>query len=724
MSQVNLAAILLAAMAATAATAQEQTSTAGNGEAAMLEEIVVTAQKREQNIQDVPIAITALQSDSLGALQMDSGAEIGRQIPNLNVSVLGNEDQPKFSLRGIAQSQFQLNASSSTGVFYDEVFVRASFLGGAQLYDMNRVEVLRGPQGTLFGKETVGGAVSFITQAPTFSNGGYVAAEYGDNNYLHVDAAANAVLVPDRLAVRFAGNFAKSDGFVENLFPGGRDKSSIDKKAFRGSLRFEDGDGFDATLRLFASRSSPDAVGAITYGFGPGGLNAFGADPRINPATGLRMSTHEGVYDRQGRIRVEGDGAYLTMNKDFGAATLTSITSYTDGYFLNEVDGDGTGAPLLHLDFIADVKEYSQDLRVTTNFDGAFNFITGLYYFHDDMDSIFRVYQFAGGFTADQTFYQARDSYAVYADGTYDVTPELSVYGGVRITKEQGKLDDFQSIVNIPGLGIPSTDLEYSEREPSGRLGIRYRITPEVMAYLQYARGYRSSAFNGGAVAFPGDLNIAKPEFLDAWEMGLKSTLWDRRMMLNLSAFHYSFTDQQFINSISLTETQLVNAGRSELNGLEVELSAQVTAQLRVNAGLGLLDATYKELTLSGLDLSGNQMIEAPKLSMNLSADYAIPVGTGEVLLHGDATYKSKQYYSAFNEDKFPESLAVADAFTEANARISYRWDNNRYEFGVWGKNLTDNDVATGAGTDQQTLTYFTTVPYPRRYGMDFRVQF
>lgn len=692
---------------------------------ATVAEIIVTAQKRAQSIQDVPIAMTALEGDALAGLQMDSGTEIARQTPNLNVSVLGNEDQPKFAIRGVSQSQFQLNASSPTGVFYDEVFVRSSFLGGAQLFDMERVEILRGPQGTLFGKETVGGAVSYITKAPVFGAGGYVAAELGDYDYYRLDGALNAEVIPGRLAVRLAANLASSDGFVENRFPGGRDKSNIDKVAVRGSLRYADDSGFDATLRLFHSRSSPDAVGAITYGFGPGGLNAFGADPRVDPNTGAALSARQGVYDRQGRIRVRGDGGYLTLNRDFGALTVTSISSYLDGHFLNEVDGDGTGAPLLHLDFIADVQEYSQDLRIATDLDGPFNFIAGLYYYRDELDSIFRILQFAGGFTADQTFNQVRDSYAAYADGAYEATDRLTIYGGIRLTKERGKLRDFQSVINIPGLGIPSTDLAYDESEPSGRIGARYRFSADLMAYAQYARGYRSSGFNGGAVAFPGDLNIVRPEFLDAWEAGVKSEFFNRRLMLSIAAFHYAFTDQQFINSISLTQTQLVNAGSSRLNGLEIELAARPTERLRINAGLGLLDSDYTELELSGLDLSGNRLLESPEVSFNLSGDYAAPVAdAGSLILHADLSYKSDQYFSAFNGDKFPESLQYADGFVEVNARVAYRDARQRFEIGLWGKNLTDNDVPTGAGTDQGTLTFFTTVPYPRRFGIDLSAKF
>lgn len=219
-----VSASIIATFAARSAAAQEQS--AADTAASDPNEIIVTAQKRAQSVQDVPIAITAVAGSSLGTLQMRSGTELARQTPNLSVSVLGNEDQPKFSVRGIAQSAFDLNASSPTGIFYDEVFVRASFLGGAQLFDMDRVEVLRGPQGTLFGKETVGGAVSYVTRAPQFDNSGFISGELGNYSYVGLQGAANTQLVEDRLALRVSFNTSDSDGFVKNLLPGGRDKSN------------------------------------------------------------------------------------------------------------------------------------------------------------------------------------------------------------------------------------------------------------------------------------------------------------------------------------------------------------------------------------------------------------------------------------------------------------------------------------------------------------------
>lgn len=694
-------------------------------ESSDINEIIVTAQKRAQSVQDVPIAITAVSGSSLGTLQMRSGTELARQTPNLSVSVLGNEDQPKFSVRGISQTAFDLNASSPTGIFYDEVFVRSSFLGGAQLFDMERVEVLRGPQGTLFGKETVGGAVSYITRAPEFNNSGYLSAELGNYSYIGLQGAANVQLVEDRLALRVSFNTSDSDGFVKNLLPGGRDKSNFNKVAIRTALKYQNDSGFDATLRYSFTRSSPEAVGTNVTGYLPGNTNAFGFDPRRDPTTGELLGAREGYYDRDGRIRVRGDGVSLTLNKELGNVTLTSISSYLKGYFLNEVDGDGSAANLLALDFEAKTKEYSQDLRLATQFDGPFNLIAGLYYFRDTLDNLFHVSQFDGGFDARQTYRQTRTSYAGYLDGTYEFSPTVSLYGGIRVTHDKAKMRDFTSVVNIPGLGIPSTDVDYTETQPSGRLGLRYKPSSDFMAFAQYARGYRSGGFNGGAVVFPGDLTTAKPEFLDAYEVGIKSRLFDRRVTLNLSAFHYQFKDQQFIDSISVINQALVNAGKSRINGIEAEISANITPQLRLSTGLGYLDAKYTRLVLNGIDLAGNRMIEAPKFSMSAAADYTVPLGAStELTLHGDMVHKSSQFFTAYNDDVFPFSLGHTPGFEEYNARIGVSFDDGKYEFGVWGKNLSDNKTLVGVGIETNTLLRFGTVPYPRRYGVDFQVKF
>lgn len=706
MNSVSGLAILLGAMLAPAVAMAQS-----DPQSTTLDEVVVTAQKREERLQDVPVSATVLGQAQLENLQIASGSDIARQTPNLRVSVLGNEDQPKFSMRGIATAEFNLNAVSSTGVFYDEVYIASSFLGGPQLFDMERVEVLRGPQGTLFGKNTTGGAVNFITRRPDFVSSGELNAQVGSNSYYHLDGAFGGPL-SENFAARLAFTASKSDGWQENANPAGEDLSSTNTGAARLSLRYRGDDGLDATLRLFTARSSPKAIGAINYGLGAGGTNAFGINPRVNPFNGQPFDSHQGAYDRSGDIEVEGDGAYLTVNKDLGALTLTSITSYLTGSFSNLVDGDGTIADLLHIDFLSDTSEFAQDLRLATNSDGPFNAIFGVYYFHDDIDvqTIYRL--FAGAAVLNQTYNQQRDSIAAYADGTWDISPEITLYGGLRWTRDEGEISDFTVVPAIPRQGA----VGYEDSDPTGRLGVRYRPTDDVMIYAQYARGYRSSAINGGALTNPADLNVAEPETLNSWEAGIKSTINDR-VRLNASVFTYDFKNQQFINVVGIGTQQLVNAGQSRITGLEVELTAAVTEDFQISAGLGLLDTEYETLVLQGVNLSGNELIEAPNLSANFAADYTVPLAGGELSLHADASYVGEQFYSAFNAAP-PFNNIQADSYWEGNARIAFAPANSRFEVSAWIKNIGDNDEMTGGQIDPTTGTVFTTVPYPRRYGV------
>ncbi|MDB5577825.1 MAG: TonB-dependent receptor [Bradyrhizobium sp.] len=683
-------------------------------------DIVVTAQKRAERLQDVPVSVTVLSGATLTSSRIDSGTEIARQTPNLRVSVLGDESQPKFALRGVSTPEFNLNAISPTGIFFDEVYVGASFLGGATTLDLERIEVLRGPQGTLFGKNTTAGAVNFISTAPTYRNEGMLSAGVGSYNYREFKGTGEAPLIDDKLTVRFAFNTAHSDGYIKNVNPAGNDLSNIDREAGRLTIGFkDDGSGFNGTLKLFLTQEDANAIGAINRGTGPGGTNAFGINPRVNPFTGAPLTKHQVATDRSGIIQVRGLGGYLTLNKDFGGVTLTSISSYIKGRFLNTVDGDGSIVNLLHIDFASRTRETSQDLRIATNGHGPFKLIAGLYYYHDDID-ISTVYTLFGGPpifpVLTQSYNQKRTSYAAYADATFDLGSFLTIYGGLRYTDDKGRLTNFQVDPIIP----VQTDRTYHDRQPTGRAGVRVKLGRDAMIYGQYARGYRSSAINGGALTNPADLNVAMPEKLDSYEVGLKTQFLDRRVTFNASAFYYDFSNQQFINVVGIGSQQLVNAGKSRITGLEVETSVRPFRGLQFSAGLGLLDAKYRALVLNGVNLSGNRMIEAPKLTLNLAGDYSIPVGAkGAISFHVDSTHASSQYFSATNSSDF-----LIPGFWDVGARIAFREPSGRFEFSVYAKNLTDNQVDSGVQIDPSTMTRFATVPYPRRYGVDITARF
>lgn len=680
--------------------------------------VVVTAQKREQRLQDVPVSVSVMNAQSLANAKIDTGTEVARLVPNLRVSSLGDESQPKFSLRGISTSEFNLNAISPTGAFFDEVYIGAQYLGGAQIFDTERVEVLRGPQGTLFGKNTTAGAVNFISRRPRYKEEAELTLGAGSYGYKEAKGVVEVPLIENRLSARFAFTAARSDGYVRNVNPAGHDLSNIDRKAARLTLGYKDGDGLNGTLRLFAVNNNPDAIGAVNTGLAANGLNAYGKDPRINPFTGRRLGDREVADDRSGEIAVRGSGGYLTLNKSTDLGTLTSITSFLNGRFMNLVDADGTMDPLLHIDFRTSTHEFSQDLRFTTAFDGPFQFIAGLYHQRDNV-YIDTTYTIFGGPPVlpilDQQYLQERRSNAVYLDGTYDIDPVWTLYGGVRYTRDAGRLRDFRVTPVIP----VQPDLRYRDGKPTGRLGVDAKLTRRLMVYAHYARGYRSSAFNGGALTNAADLNVAKPEYLNSYEGGVKSQMFDNRLTVNVSAFRYDFRNQQFLNVVGIGNQQLVNAGQSRITGTEIESFLQVSNALRLNASLGLLNGRYRSLTLNGADLSGKRMIEAPRYTGNVGVDYSTPLAAYLLTLHGDASFIGDQYFLATND---PASRVAPTR--DVSARIALLSPSKKVEVAVYGKNLTDNRNPAGLVLDATSQTRFTTVPYPRRYGIDVTVRY
>ncbi|SFU77973.1 TonB-dependent receptor [Pseudoduganella namucuonensis] len=697
-----------------AASAHAQQAPAPANHIADENKVVVTAQKREQFLQEVPVSVNVMNAQSLANAKLDTGTEIARLVANLRVSTLGDESQPKFSLRGISSSEFNLNAISPTGAFFDEVYVGAQYLGGAQIFDVERVEVLRGPQGTLFGKNTTAGAVNFISRKPTFRQQGELTLGVGSNNYREAKGMVEVPLIENRLSARLAFTGARSDGYIKNVNPAGHDLSNIERKAMRLTLGYKGDDGLTGTLRLFAVNNNPEAIGATNEGLAANGLNANGKDPRVNPFTGARLGDREVATDRSGVIEVRGSGGYLTLNKSLDFGTITSITSFLNGRFLNLVDADGTMDPLLHIDFRSKTHEFSQDLRFSSSFDGPFQFIAGVYHQRDNVD-IGTTYTIFGGPPVlpilGQRYHQERRSHAAYVDGTYDVDERVTVYGGLRYTRDEGDLSGFHVTPIIP---VQPT-LSYSDAKPTGRLGASMKVTRDLMVYGHYARGYRSSAFNGGALTNAADLNVAKPEYLNSFEVGVKSQVLDRKLTLNASAFRYDFKQQQFLNVVGISSQQLVNAGQSQITGAEFEAMLQATRDLRFNASVGLLDGTYRSLLLNGADLSGKRMIEAPRYTANAGIDYNMLVAGGYKLsFHGDASLVGEQYFLATNAPKSRVGVT-----RDVAARVALLSPSKKVEVAVYGKNLSDNRNPTGIVLDPTSQTKFTTVPYPRRYGVD-----
>lgn len=710
-----------------------------------LEKIVVTATKREQGLQEISVSVSVIDGQMVENAQMDNGTDIARLAPNVNVSYFGLPDQPKYSLRGAATTDFALNTSSATGTIVDEVNLAASYFGGPLLFDIERIEALRGPQGTLFGKNTTGGALHFVTRKPSFDTGGYVKASVGEYGYSHVDGAVEAPIVKDKLAARLAFSYSNSDGFWQNENPNGSDLGDIDNRAARLSLLYEEGN-FDATLRLITSRSDPKAAGIISTGSGPGNTNVIGVNPRVSPISGEPYDAHQGFWDRSGDIKVKTDGAYLTMNYVMNDLTLTSVSSKISGSFLNLVDADGSMNNLLHIDFYAESEEVQQDLRLTSNYDSGFNFIAGLYYFDEqsDIPTTTRLFEefkrdpsfdpqvdpFAGTPSFVETdFDQRRTSYAAYFNSTLELTKSLTLNAGIRWTKDEGELQNFTSTgtflfpenasLAIPFiLDDPANDLDYSDSALTGKLGLDYILDSGSLVYGHYSRGYRSSAFDGSALFSATSLTTAAPETIDTIEFGYKTQFAENRIQVNSALFFSNYNDLQFLNVISATESELVNEDAS-MYGFEIEATMLASDNLQLSLGLGYLQGEYKDATLNGVDISGNDLVEAPDINFNFAVDYNIPLDSNLITIHFDTNYVSEQYFDAFNSED-----VANDAFWNANGKIIYIPGDGTFEFAIWGKNLTDNDEAVGRIRTGSVNSVFAVTPQPRRFGVEVKFNF
>jgi iron complex outermembrane receptor protein len=718
----------------------------------MLEVIVVTAQKRTENIQEVPVSISAFDRQSLSNLGILLPSDIAQQTPNLQVSQPYGDAQPIFTLRGISMMDFNTNQSSPVGFYVDESSVEASFMQASQLFDIDRAEVLRGPQGTLYGKNTTAGAINFTSRAPEFERNGRLHLSYGNNNNLRVSGAGETVFLDDTLGLRTAFTYSDSDGFYENHYEGAEDLREINNWALRTSLRYKT-DVIDATLRLQSGKTLGNTAGIIAKGRGPNGYDVAGffSGGAIEQRIDKSYDDFEGSEDKVGVYSTETDSINLTVQ---GALTkdidYTSVTAWSKGQALNE-NGDGSPVSILEIDWGSKIEQWSQDLRLTTNFEGDLNAIVGVFVSHDTMkiqnDLSFLLFTESlgvpfdpslatSGFTVGQSYQQQRDSQAIYTHLTYDINEYLEGFLGLRYTKDEGKLSNVHSWVgdydanHAYDLIVEQPTKHYDDDKVSGSMGLKYQLSDEFMLYGSYSQGYRSSAFNGGATFSTTELTVAEPETLEAYEMGIKSRWWDNRLQFNGALFHNNYKNQQLVNIVGAVRF-LENAGSSYIDGAEFEFRALLSEDLSINIGIGLLDTEYDELSLTNpatslpVDLSGNQLPSAPSVNMNISVDYIAARGSwGEVSIHFNSQYVSKQWFSAYNDDYGYEGIK-ADGYMQSNARFTWSSSDESYDVSLWIKNIEENNEPVYAINAQQTFMFdYYIMPMPRHYGLDVNWRF
>ncbi len=688
-------------------------------------EIVVTAGKREQSIQDVPTAITALGADVFTLQGVGrSASEVLSLVPNASAGTQ-QHGRPRWWIRGVGAGQQQIDLANPVGFYLDEVYISNASATGLPLFDLERVEVLRGPQGTLWGKNTTGGAIAVVTKKPSFSptrTENYIKLDYGSYDDRIVQAGVGFVIAPDVLAARISGHIENRDGRFTNAFSGEKD-NAIQDSVIRGQLLARAGSNFEALLGVHYRKYKTEG-GYWTIGsYRADGLYRSGyAPPRDRDA----VSTNADEFSD-----TEQYGGSLKLDWDFGGITLTAITGYESYDVTSGGDSDYTPLEIARNHTEARSEQWSQELRLASSGSSRFKWIAGLYYFKEDIRSDAASATLPDGSvpalpgdTAPNAYSRTRydhsaESGAAFLNLGYDITDSVNLTVGGRFTRETKTLD-FRRVSSpnaaatawssyprwwktytgsFGGTGTFSGVLERTWDNFTYDVTPSWTVAPGHLLYFKFAHGVKSGGFNTAA-QLPVALQVVEPEELDAFEIGYKSSWFDGALTFNATAFHYQYNNVQ-INVVGpnpgavggVTTSYLQNAEEAHVNGAEFELTARPVKGLALNAALGLLDTKYDKLQVvnGGANLAGAEFVRAPHVTLNLGASYDFDLGSaGSIQLGADARYQSHQFYYITPQDRVNRTLLNQPGYTLANARVAYTTADDRFTFTVYVNNLFD----------------------------------
>jgi len=711
--------------------AQPDTSTTSS----TLEKVTVTAQKREETVQSVPAPISVLSGDKIRQASLNSANEITRYIPNASAGTIDGHGRPRWWIRGLGTGDQGANTVSPVGIYMDDVYISNISATGFPLFDLERVEVLRGPQGTLWGKNTTGGAINFISKKPTFTDDGYLKVDMGNYASRTVEGAYGGALVDDKLAARVSFHHQGNDGYNENK-ANDNNSGELEDDAIRLQFLAELSDDLEANLNLHARRYHDTTSGnGVSYGLNANGTNQFGY--RADPQQGE-------VYDNaKNAASIEQQGIDLNLIRQLGNLELTSITALESFERSALNDSDYTPLELQRGYSYANSRQFSQEFRLASPRTDRLNWVTGLHYFNENLDA-----KNANG-TLDNTYVsrsynrvaynQKTESYAIFGSLTYNFTDAFSLTGGLRWTRER-KAIDLNRIANSGpatfGAGdwwkpadVTSPLVTTAVQDESNTwsdwtydLTPEYKLSDNARVYFRYSKGFRSGGYNTG-VTTQSTVATVNPEFLTAYELGLKSEWFDGRLNANASVFYYDYKDIQ-LNIVTAinnqTVSRLANGAQGQAYGGEFELEAIPLENLHVNFGLGLLHTEFTDYTSGTSDYSGNNFVRAPNVSAVLGADYKIPLQVGGALVLGtDWDTRSRQYF--FTNDQ--SSAMRVGGYTLGNARVTYQLKGDKTEITGYVHNLTDKQYRSHtlpAGYQSATVMYGD----PRTFGVSVTTKF
>ncbi|RJS93853.1 TonB-dependent receptor [Salinisphaera sp. Q1T1-3] len=722
------AAAPAAAVPATASTAASSTSPAQT-----LSAITVTSDRAPANVQDVASSATVIPREKMEALNT-SGQDIrvlSGNTPSLYVESSNGRTLPRFYIRGYGNTDFSIFASQPVGLVYDDIQLNNAVLKSFPLYDLANVEVLRGPQGALYGRNTPAGVVKLESAAPSLTDdgSGYLKTSWGRYNTINVEMAHNTVL-SDSLALRVSLLEEHRDDFIDNTYTDQDDQlGSYDDRAYRVQLLYKPNSAFRALANVH---------GRILDGT----ARVFHANALNTGSNSLRPGFDVDKTDTDGRNDQDLStfGTNLHLSYDTGHdITLYSITGYEsvlNYYSRGDIDGGNpTNTPFSveTASRINDLAQITQEFRAQSDYDGPLNWQGGLYYFYEDVDGSNLTYDtLAGGDEVSSiTDEQTTQSGAVFGALTYDFTDRLQFKAGVRYTYNDKKF----AVKRIDNLSIigPRQD-DTSEGKVSWDATLSYDWTDDVMTYARVATGFRAGSFARPDSNLP--ITQAGSEDVISYELGAKTEYWDRRIRTNFDIYYYDVDGQQLTATGGQRNiTRLLNADSTQGYGAELDVDAFLTSRLMItlngsynhtelddnnlfSSGCGAACTVTDPSVGSGLyALDGNPLPRAPKFIGTISARYDWPLSDGR----GIYLYTDWSYRDDFNIFLYEAKEFRAKSLVQGGVRLGYTWDNEKYEVAAFCRNCT-NEIRSNGAIDFNNLTAF--VNDPRIWGAQFKMRF
>jgi iron complex outermembrane receptor protein len=728
----------------TAAVILAITGTQALAQSGVLEEVIVTATKRAESLQDVPVTVNAISETTLQEAGVVDLTDIAQLVPTLTVSTNLSPFATGIRIRGIGTSQNSIALEASVAFVVDGVYMGRSGLGMSDLTDIERVEVLQGPQGTLYGKNANAGVISVVTKNPDFEEtGGYVQATLGDYGLQQYTGSVTGP-INDKFAYLVAGNWRQQDGWLENGT--GPDQMSEDDWNLRGKLQWLPSD--DLSILLTGSHVDRDdrccAADAKQTDTFLALLAASGLPVPKNDAYDWKNNA-----DQSSEFTMTSDMAILTVDYDLDQAQLTSLSAWNDYEYKSSVDADRSQFDILY--FVDDKytgNAFSQEFRLTSDLDGPMQYLAGLYYLHEenkrdnpkpftflgeDIISVGRVtfgpqiaLLAAPGDNIAATGDYTTDAWAAFGQTTYSFTEEWVLTVGLRYTAEEKSVDGYVKnyssapAANIPG--IPTfVDLVATPGELDSQLqkdgftwlaSLRYFVNADTMVFASAATGTKSPGFN--APGAPSGNEEFSEETTNNYELGVKSQLLDDRLKLNATAFYSEFDDLQFLAQLPIgAGTYVSNAAKATTQGVDLGFTFLPLPNLILDGGVQYLDADYSEGELEQFDV-----VFAPDWSGSLAATLVLPIAEGMSYLRTDYSFMGDHYTNPTYQA--PETKQDREL---VNVRLG--WRNDNWDAAIWVKNVTDESYSTLAGAPF-VLTGMTAqwLQPPRTYGATVKYSF